>query len=508
MGAACASPENNKSLKKQGEKPKIPKKQPLIHIDQKILITEYKTNLEDDYKMLKFIGEGSFAKVYQVQNRLTGNYRAMKSLKRKTDKNPNGNLETTILNEIDILIKLDHPNILKLYSFYTNENTYDLITEYCPYGSLYDEVDKNGPLSEKQTAYILYQILSAINYCHKMNIIHRDLKPENILIINREEEDNELFFVKICDFGTAKLLEEGKIEKQFVGSSYYIAPEVLLEKYNEKCDLWSIGVIMYVLLTGKPPFPGKNNDEIYQHIKEGRYDLKNNLWNNHSEESKDLIYNLLLKDINKRFSAEKALNHNWFVKYKSKEIFNKFENQIIIDRLINNLINYKSISHIQECALSYLVHNFNQTRNVINACKLFNLIDTDHDGKINENDLYEGLKISIKKDNLENICHEIFTNIDLNNKTYVEYEEFVRGAVEKDKFLDDYVLKFAFRFFDKDGNVEVDYREIEETFKQNIVDKNKLHECLKKIIDEVDSDKDGKISYYEFCNAMKKMIYS
>ena len=163
MGAACASPENNKSLKKQGEKPKIPKKQPLIHIDQKILITEYKTNLEDDYKMLKFIGEGSFAKVYQVQNRLTGNYRAMKSLKRKTDKNPNGNLETTILNEIDILIKLDHPNILKLYSFYTNENTYDLITEYCPYGSLYDEVDKNGPLSEKQTAYILYQILSAIN---------------------------------------------------------------------------------------------------------------------------------------------------------------------------------------------------------------------------------------------------------------------------------------------------------------------------------------------------------
>ena len=127
MGAACASPENNKSLKKQCEKPKIPKKQPLIHIDQKILITEYKTNLEDDYKMLKFIGEGSFAKVYQVQNRLTGNYRAMKSLKRKTDKNPNGNLETTILNEIDILIKLDHPNILKLYSFYTNENTYDLI---------------------------------------------------------------------------------------------------------------------------------------------------------------------------------------------------------------------------------------------------------------------------------------------------------------------------------------------------------------------------------------------
>ena len=265
---------------------------------------------------------------------------------------------------------------------------------------------------------------------------------------------------------------------------------------------------MYVLLTGKPPFPGKNNDEIYQHIKEGRYDLKNNLWNNHSEESKDLIYNLLLKDINKRFSAEKALNHNWFVKYKSKEIFNKFENQIIIDRLINNLINYKPISLIQECALSYLVHNFNQTRNVINAYKLFNLIDTDHDGKINENDLYEGLKIRIKKDNLENICHEIFTNIDLNNKTYVEYEEFVRGAVEKDKFLDDYVLKFAFRFFDKDGNVEVDYREIEETFKQNIVDKNKLHECLKKIIDEVDSDKNGKISYYEFCNAMKKMIYS
>ena len=263
---------------------------------------------------------------------------------------------------------------------------------------------------------------------------------------------------------------------------------------------------MYILLSGKPPFNGVNDEEIYKKILNGSYDLKNEPWDKISNEAKDLIYKLLLRDTEKRINAEDALKHKWFIVNQSKELFNKIENKVIIEKLINNLLNYKNYSIIQECALAYLVHNFNQTRNVINACKLFSLIDTDNDGKINERDLLKGLKKIFDDKDLEKKCHIIFENIDMNHNIYVEYEEFVRGAVDKEKFLSELTLKFAFRFFDKDGNAEIDYREIEEIFKDNIADVKKVHENIKKIIDEVDSNNDGKISFNEFCIAMKKMI--
>ena len=502
----CSSKERNTRLKNLGEKTKISSIQSLIDISSQIIITENKSDYEEDYKVLKFLGQGSYAECYAVQNRLTGINRAMKILHRKKLPGSNGISDDTIINEINILRQTDHPNILKLLSFYYNDVSYNIITELCSEGELYDEIEKNSIFSEKKASYIIYQILSAINYCHKMNIIHRDLKPENIFIVKREDYDNDLLFIKIGDFGTAKWFEENKIERNVVGSCYYIAPEVLEKKYNEKCDLWSIGVIMYILLSGKPPFNGVNDEEIYKKILNGSYDLKSEPWDKISKEAKDLIYKLLLKDTEKRINAEDALKHKWFIDNQSKELFNKIENKVVIEKMINNLLNYKNYSVIQEIALAYLVHNFNQTRNVINACKLFNLIDTDNDGKIKESDLLKGLKKIFDDKDLEKKCHIIFENIDMNHNVYVEYEEFVRGAVDKEKFLSELTLKFAFRFFDKDGNTEIDYREIEEIFKDNVSDINKAHEHFKKIIDEVDSNHDGKISFNEFCIAMKKMI--
>ena len=504
MGAACASPENNKSLKKQGEKPKIPKKQPLIHIDQKILITEYKTNLEDDYKMLKFIGEGSFAKVYQVQNRLTGNYRAMKSLKRKTDKNPNGNLETTILNEIDILIKLDHPNILKIFEFYISKESYFIITELCSGGELFQEIIDNGPFDEKQTSYIMYQIFSAVNNCHKINIIHRDLKPENILIVKREKN---LLRIKICDFGTSKIHDKGTIQKKIVGSSYYIAPEILEKKYNEKCDLWSCGVILYILLSGKPPFEGIKDEEILEKVRFGKYNLNDSAFNNISNEAKELIQNLLIMDYHKRISAEDALNNIWFKKNKSKELFNEIKDKQMIEKFIKNLKEYKSESVIQETALAYLVHNFPQIDDIVNACKLFNLIDINGDGKITKNELFEGLNKKIKSNSLKKDIDIIFKNIDSDNNGYIEYEEFVRAAIDKEMFLNENILKFAFRYFDKDNSGEISYEEIEEVFKSHVQNDN-VHQSLSQIISEVDTNGDGIISFDEFVDIMQKLLHN
>ena len=496
MGSKCSSLNCNSDLKKIGEKTKTHSTQSLINLTNEIIVPEYNKEVEKDYYKIEFLGKGAFASVYAVKNKLTGIIRAEKTYDKKK----------TILNEIKILIEMDHPNIYKIYSFYSNDNYYNIITELCSGGELYEEIIKNAPYNEKKSSYIMYQIFSAVNYLHNMKIIHRDLKPENILIINKDEDDNDLLYIKICDFGSSKWFQEGINEKSLIGSPYYIAPEVLDRNYNEKCDLWSCGVIMYILLSGKVPFNGKSNNEIFENIKKGYFDIENGIWKKISKNAKDLICKLLDKDVNKRINANDALMHKWLIDNESKKLFIKIENKAITKKLVNNLINYKSNSVIQETALAYLVHNFNQTRNVINACKLFCKIDTDNDGKINEKELFLGLKQIINKRNLEDICKQIFNNIDMNHNVYVEYEEFVRGAVDKEKFLSENILKFAYRYFDKDENEEISYEEIEMIFKDNIINKNKICEGLKKIIDEVDSNHDGKITFEEFCIAMKKML--
>ena len=173
---------------------------------------------------------------------------------------------------------------------------------------------------------------------------------------------------------------------------------------------------------------------------------------------------------------------------------------------INNLKKYKRNSIIQETALAYLIHNFPQIKGVINACKLFNQIDLDSDGKINKEELYKGLKSKIKSNTLKQDIDIIFKNIDMANNGYIEYGEFVRGAVSKEYFMDNRIIKFAFRYFDKDGSGKITYDEIEEVFQNSISDKTKVSESLKKIIAEVDTNGDGIISFNEFSNIMKKML--
>ena len=211
-------------------------------------------------------------------------------------------------------------------------------------------------------------------------------------------------------------------------------------------------------------------------------------------------------DVNNRISAEDALKHPWLIQNKSKEMFNQIKNNDTIKKLVDNLKNYHSTSVIQETALAYLVHNFPQTSDVINACKLFNMIDLNGDGKITQQELYDGLSKMMKSDTLKNDVEIIFKNIDMDDNKYIEYEEFVRAAVNKEKFLSENVLKFAFRYFDKDGSGEITFDEIEDIFKGSVADKNKVHESLKKIIDEVDTNKDGIISFNEFSDIMKKML--
>ena len=226
--------------------------------------------------------------------------------------------EENLMNEINILRKLDHPNILKINDFYSTENEYIMITEFCPEGELFYEIKNFAPFEEALAGWYMRQILSAVNYCHKSKIIHRDLKPENILISQRNKKGFNT--IKIIDFGTAILFD--KKDKKLAGSIYYLSPEIISKnrKYTEKCDIWSCGIIMYILLSSRPPFNGDTDEDILKKIMRNNIDLEKYPWSVISLEAKDLLKKLLEFDPKKRITAEEALNHDWF---KCKQVNSK-----------------------------------------------------------------------------------------------------------------------------------------------------------------------------------------
>ena len=184
---------------------------------------------------------------------------------------------------------------------------------------------------------------------------------------------------------------------------------------------------------------------------------------------------------------------------------NNINDESIINRLVNNLKNYKCQSIIQETALAYLVHNYPDLDDVVNACKLFNQIDVNGDGKITSEILYKGISKYIHTSTIKNDIIQIFENLDRDHNNYIGYEEFIRAAVDKHIFLTDEVLKFAFKYFDINDTGEITYSSISSIFKDHIKSKG-IEESLKKIMDEVDEDRDGKITYSQFCILMKNIL--
>ena len=481
----------------------IEKKPKNIKFNSKILISKIKSNPYEDYTVVKDLGSGTYAEVKLVKHNINNSIRAMKIIPKKIKRGTNQTNEADVINEVYSLIKMDHPNIVKIFEFYNGKKEYFLVMEYCGGGELFDKIIKSK-LTEIQCAYIMYQILSAINYCHNMKLIHRDLKPENILI--KKDEDG-FYRVKICDFGTSQTFKIGDIQSKIVGSAYYIAPEVIQKKYNSKCDMWSCGVIMYVLLTKKAPFGGKTEVQIMQNVQVGKY--KTNLLEIYSPYAADLISKLLERDIKKRINAETALNHPWFDVFKSKEILNDIQDKDTIKRFVENLKNYQCNSIIQETALAFLVHNYPDLDEIVNACKLFGKVDLNENGKITVDDLNKGLCKLLKKSNMEEDAKKIFENLDTVGTNYVEYEEFVRAAIDKKIFLTDEALKMAFSFFDKENKGIITFESILKIFK-GCVKKDKdinLEEELKKIMKDIGiKNEDLSIDFESFSQLLSKIL--
>ena len=483
-------------------------KKNVVSIDSNVFVVKGETSPDLFYIREKTLGNGSYGTVYLVKHKQLHRYFAMKVI-RKSHKNKSE--EDSLMNEINILRKMDHPNILKMTDFYNQKKEYDIITEYCQEGELFNEIKTYAPFNETITGYYMKQILKAVCYCHGMNIVHRDLKPENILIVKRMK--NGCHPIKIIDFGTAKIFSKEKKETLLIGSAYYIAPEVLDRNYTEKCDLWSCGVIMYILLTGRPPFGGNTDMEIMQKIKSGKYDLTKYPWGIISKEAKDLIKDLLQLNPGQRLSAEKALKHPWFSTKQVKQIesLNNLTKHNTL-KLVENLTKYRSDNILRCAVIAYLVHNNTQLKEAHEAIKLFNRIDENGDGRITKEELYNGLQhyLNKKGDELKEEVELIFSHIDADHNGFIEYEEFIRAAIDKNYFLSDNFIKFAFSYFDRYGSGNITMEEVKNLFYLN--EKNKksseAEKQLKSSFDEIDINHDGSLSFEEFVQMMKNIINS
>ena len=214
-------------------------------------------------------------------------------------------------NEIDILTHVDHPNIVKLFEVYEDLDSYSLVMELMTGGELFDTILEKEQFSEREAAETVRPIIDAINYCHSLNIIHRDIKPENLLFSTKVPSTR---VIKVSDFGLARFISNETLATTTCGTPGYVAPEILEQKpYGKECDYWSIGVVLYILLCGFPPFYDEDNMILFEKIKHGKYDFPSPVWDQISAEAKDIIKNLLIVDPSKRWNCEQLLRHPWIL---------------------------------------------------------------------------------------------------------------------------------------------------------------------------------------------------
>lgn len=287
--------------------------------------------------------------------------------------------------EFQILKNIDHPHIIRIYEVYNDTKNLYLITEYCEGGDIFSMIQKADNFNEKIASRIMKQVINAILYCHLNGIVHRDIKADNILFLNNNINSP----IKLIDFGISVKFEKDTKLKEKTGTVLYIAPEVIDGNYDEKCDIWASGVLMYMMLSGLPPFYGSNRKEVMAKIKKGKFSFKSKIWSLITQEAKDLIELMLTYDPEKRPSCREVLNHPWFMKEEQIKIntamylenMNKYE----VCRLLT-----QNQSQLIQAVLTFIVTNITTHDEIKELENLFKKLDTNQDGKLSKDELIQG----------------------------------------------------------------------------------------------------------------------
>ena len=435
-----------------------------------------------EYKCL--IGSGAFGKVrlYVDRDSKTFQY-AIKTIKKNIF---NKHSIESIKREIDILRSLDHPNIVKYFETYEDEYYLHIVMEYIAGDNLFRVLtdQKRFKFTERAISKIMTCLLKAVLFLHHNGIIHRDIKPENIVFV----EPNNFNALKLIDFGLS-IQQNARKDNRRVGTPYYMAPEMIKGNFVYVSDVWSIGVILFIMVTGKQPFRGKSKQEVFERIKSGEYDTKSLQKSKCSKEVKDLIKKMLVTDYEKRITVEAALEHIWF---KQFEIDKKI-NLVVDEEIIESLKQFQYQNLLQKEIRFYLA-KLCSDKEIIKLKHAFLAIDKDNSGEIE----YEEIPKIFNELGIEatdNELKSIFSSMDFHCDGKVNYSEFLAATISSINFNKEEKLWSAFKYFDTTDSGFITLDSVMEALKDSavIVDKEGLNEIFEDL-----KKKGKKINFNEF----------
>ena len=406
-------------------------------------------DIRKEYRFKNQLGGGHFGTVRRGY-RISEKNKKMKffAIKSIPMKNLSCNINDFI-KEVDIISTLDHPNIIKFYETFHDDYFFHIVMELCKGKEIIHQMGNYGFIEEKKVTYIIFKVLLAIAHCHNRGVTHRDLKPENILFDSMKKDAE----IKILDFGLSRKYDKEQKMHSILGTPYYVAPEVLKGEYDEKCDIWSIGAMTYLMLCGEPPFNGNSNNEIFKKIVKENIKFKSLLWKNISNNAKDFVKICLSKNSNKRPSAQEALNHIWFSNVKN-EIHN---NKNIKKEILLNIKDFNINYEFKQMVLKYLINNKLSYEEKKVFKDAFYALDFNHNGFIIESDLKKAFDLfNINID--EKQINHLFNILPENKNLGLGFIEFIMAGIDKKLIFTEENLEDAFNYFDinKTGDIEFD----------------------------------------------------
>nr|XP_043631692.1 calcium-dependent protein kinase 26-like [Erigeron canadensis] len=443
--------------------------------------------LKDHYTMGLKLGHGQFGTTSVCIDKKTGKQFACKSISKR--KLVTEDDVEDVRKEVEIMHHLSgHPNVVTIEGAYEDAYEVHLIMELCAGGELFEKIAQKGHFTERKAADLLRTIASVIEACHSLGVVHRDLKPENFLFVDKDEDSP----LKSIDFGLSVFFKPGEILTDIVGSPYYVAPEVLLKHYGSEIDIWSAGVILYILLSGVPPFWGETETDLFREILEGEIDFSFSPWPGISSSAKDLIQKMLIRDRSRRITAHEVLRHPWI------RVDGVAPDKPLDPAVLTRLTQFSAMNKLKKMALRVIASKLSEEE-IGGLKQMFKMIDTDNSGCITFDELKDGLK-RFGADLDESEIHDLMQSADIDNSGTIDYDEFVAATLHFTKADREDRLFAAFSYFDKDASGYITRDELQKACKEFGVDDIHLEEIIK----EVDQNNDGRIDYSEFVAMMHK----
>lgn len=439
----------------------------------------------------KPLGEGGFGIVLKGELKKDSQKGRNFAIKVIDKKKANHKDMTLFLKEIELLKIFDHPNIVDFQEVYEDQEKFYIVLEFLEGGELLDRLSesKDG-FDEATVKRFFWQMAYAVNYMHSRKIAHRDLKPENFMFKQKNGHD-----LKLIDFGLSQFFGKKTKMKTVCGSPYYLAPEILNQKYTSKCDVWSLGIMLFELLTGLLPFYSENNNDLFKLIHKGEYE-KSILTQNPKKFSKeciDLVSRMIVVGEKNRIQMADVLKHEWFHQDISR--MQMQGRKLITKKMLQNLLNFSVSSLLQREMMGLIVQAFHGAEEIEILKKIFMAFDSDFSGTIQKDEialLFEELNMTQSEEKIEDIVDVLY----LKEKGLITFLEFEAGLLDPEFFHAQQRLKNFFNYLDIDGNGYIEVEEIMDCFKR--FGRSFEKKIVKMMIREVDDNSDGRIDFKEF----------